>query len=140
MRHLDSARLVQAADSAITDVNGEPDHPRPSPCPKSRVQDTASTITAAVLRELAKQEIERFKDNSELNNREMLLYAYLFPKDPIIKRYKEVKDFFDGDDPNGPGRSVDLPAREWRDENYDGWDVDLSDVPPIVKIIRFRQG
>lgn len=53
---------------------------------------------------------------------------------------KEVRSFFDGDDPNGAGRSIELPTREWHGEWRDGWEVDVADIPASVKIIRFSVG
>jgi len=66
--------------------------------------------------------------------------AYNACKSAGVEPPREVRDFFGDDEPNGKGRSVELPATEWRDDNYDGFDVNVADIPPHVKIIRVRWG
>jgi hypothetical protein len=51
-----------------------------------------------------------------------------------------VYEFF-GDEPPGdkPGRVVDLEAVlvPWRDEGSEGFQLEVSQIPPNVKVIRF---
>ena len=52
----------------------------------------------------------------------------------------EVDDFFDGEvDPSGEGYEVDLDdiATEWNDAHRQGLQIDVSNIPESVKIIRF---
>ena len=52
---------------------------------------------------------------------------------------KEVLDFFDFEDPNGlPGMEVALgkSLTEYRSDGRDGFEVDLTKLPPGVTIIR----
>jgi hypothetical protein len=51
-----------------------------------------------------------------------------------------VDEFFDGEDPGDkPGDEVVLGAavKEWSVDEQDGYELDLSKLPPDVKFIRF---
>lgn len=48
-----------------------------------------------------------------------------------------VDDFFDGEPPDPRGVEVGLPAREWRDGDREGYEVDVADIPPHVTTLRF---
>ena len=48
----------------------------------------------------------------------------------------QVHDFFGGD-PDASGQEVDVPHREWRDDDRVGFEVDVADLPQSVKTIRF---
>lgn len=48
-----------------------------------------------------------------------------------------VDDFFDGEPPDPRGVEVGLPAREWRDGDREGYELDVADIPPHVTILRF---
>jgi hypothetical protein len=53
---------------------------------------------------------------------------------------KAVYDFFDGEHPaDKPGAEVDLKGavKEWSADERDGYELDLSKLPPDVKFIRF---
>ena len=52
-----------------------------------------------------------------------------------------VNDYFDGNDPgDAPGMEVDIlskAARSWKDDSREGFEVDVSALPPGVRYIRF---
>lgn len=54
---------------------------------------------------------------------------------------REVERFFDDTDPDESGRLIHLTrteyAREWRDDCSDGYEIDISKLPPHVKVLRF---
>lgn len=50
---------------------------------------------------------------------------------------EEVTNFFDGETPDPTGVEVALPHREWSDANGVGYEIDVADIPPQVKTIRF---
>lgn len=53
----------------------------------------------------------------------------------------EVMDFFDGYEPDPAGVNVTVPVRNWThpDPRYaaQGFELDVSDIPPHVKTLRF---
>lgn len=49
----------------------------------------------------------------------------------------EVQDFFDGEVPSEKGQEVEIPHREWGDENRQGIEVEINKLPKNVKLIRF---
>ncbi len=49
----------------------------------------------------------------------------------------EVESFFDGEEPGDDGMEVEIPSREWGNDHEDGLEVDVSLLPPHVRIIRF---
>lgn len=49
----------------------------------------------------------------------------------------EVSDFFGDEPPDAHGREVELPHREWKAEMREGVEVDVSALPPNVKVVRF---
>lgn len=49
----------------------------------------------------------------------------------------EVCDFFAGEDPDPSGVETDLPVRSWREGMRQGFELDVADIPPHVKVIRF---
>lgn len=42
-----------------------------------------------------------------------------------------------GSEPTDYGREVDVPAKEWTDETREGYDIDVSKLPPGITVIRF---
>ena len=49
----------------------------------------------------------------------------------------EVDDFFGGEAPDPAGVEVELPLREWRDGEREGFELEVAAVPSSVKTIRF---
>lgn len=49
----------------------------------------------------------------------------------------EVEDFFGGERPDTDGAAVDLKGREWSNDHQQGVEIDIADLPPGVKTIRF---
>jgi hypothetical protein len=58
----------------------------------------------------------------------------------------EVHDFFRGEKPDASGMVIDLDswnkkgadiAREWSDDHYRGYEIDVARIPMGVKTIRF---
>lgn len=49
----------------------------------------------------------------------------------------EVSRFFNWDAPEPSGVITDGQAREWSDDSRSGLEVDVADIPPDVKTIRF---
>lgn len=57
---------------------------------------------------------------------------------------EEVDEFFGGETPDDRGREVDERAmvkagaiREWKDDSREGFELDVSKLPPDVKFVRF---
>ena len=54
---------------------------------------------------------------------------------------KEVLRFFRDGSPSDPGLAIRLsdngPAREWRNADWEGYELDVADIPEDVKTIRF---
>lgn len=58
-------------------------------------------------------------------------------KEAGIDPPKEVDDYFGGDgDPEYPLETAFEP-REWHNESASGFEIDLNELPPEVKTIRF---
>jgi hypothetical protein len=49
----------------------------------------------------------------------------------------EVDGFFGGEAPDPAGVEVELTLRKWRDGEREGYELDVSAIPPQVKTIRF---
>jgi hypothetical protein len=49
----------------------------------------------------------------------------------------DVEDFFDGESPDPAGQTVEIPHRDWKDSDCEGFEVAVADLPPQVKVIRF---
>jgi hypothetical protein len=50
---------------------------------------------------------------------------------------EEVDNFFEGEKPDATGVIVEIPHRKYNAESCDGFEVDLSEIPADVKIVRF---
>ena len=48
-----------------------------------------------------------------------------------------VAKFFDWQEPDERGVEVEIPATEWEDDLRDGYEIEVSKIPPQVKFIRF---
>jgi hypothetical protein len=66
--------------------------------------------------------------------------------DAGIQVPNEVHAFFRGEKPDAAGMTVDLDsyganiARNWSDEHYEGYEIDVACIPTGVKTIRFYWG
>jgi hypothetical protein len=49
--------------------------------------DIAEIATATVLRELAAKEVREFAEDENMLARDLAIYAYYFPTDPLVKRF-----------------------------------------------------
>lgn len=49
----------------------------------------------------------------------------------------EVEAFFDDGEPDPHGQEVRIPHRHWTAEMREGIEIDVSDLPSHVKVIRF---
>ncbi len=52
----------------------------------------------------------------------------------------DVEYFFNGEEPDEKGIEVTMHAEEWSNEDYDGYEIKVSDIPKDVTIIRFYMG
>ena len=50
---------------------------------------------------------------------------------------REVCIFFDDEEPDPAGVIIDLDAKKWRGDERVGLEIDVADLPPHVKTIRF---
>jgi hypothetical protein len=50
---------------------------------------------------------------------------------------RELEKFFDDREPDPAGMRVSIPAKEWRSDCQDGYEVFIADLPKNVKVIRF---
>jgi hypothetical protein len=50
----------------------------------------------------------------------------------------EVASFFNDERPDPAGQTIDIPSREWSDDRGAGLEIVLADLPPQVRMIRFR--
>lgn len=50
---------------------------------------------------------------------------------------REVKDFFEGEDPDPKGVAIRIPVEEWQGDMQEGVQVWLDELPPDIKVIRF---
>ncbi len=75
-----------------------------------------------------------------------MLAIYQQCRDAQVSVPKEVDDFFNGENPDPKGVVVTLradakgPVQEWRDEDnemLEGFEVDITNLPKDVTIIRF---
>lgn len=53
-----------------------------------------------------------------------------------IEPPQEVEDFFDGE-PDPQGQEMEIPHRKWEADAREGFEIDVSAIPPQVKVIRF---
>jgi hypothetical protein len=49
----------------------------------------------------------------------------------------EVADFFSDEAPDPEGQMVEIPSREWSDQDAAGIEVTVAELPPQVKVVRF---
>jgi hypothetical protein len=54
-----------------------------------------------------------------------------------IEPPKEVKDFFQGEEPDPNGIEVNIPTRKWENEYGSGFEIMIKDIPKDIEIIRF---
>lgn len=48
-----------------------------------------------------------------------------------------VLEFFGGERPQADGATVELKKRQWQNDHQEGIEIDIADLPPGVKTIRF---
>jgi hypothetical protein len=51
----------------------------------------------------------------------------------------EVEGLFCGNEPSEHGMSIKIPHSIWSDDRRDGIEVNMKDIPPHVKVLRFIQ-
>lgn len=70
---------------------------------------------------------------------EKMRQVYRACRDAGVNPPDEVTDFFGDSDPEGPGAEVDLGEAmcRWSDDYRQGLEVDLSELDPKVRLIRF---
>lgn len=49
----------------------------------------------------------------------------------------EVYDYFNGEEPDEAGVEVNIKTTDWSDENRQGYEINVDDIPNGVKTIRF---
>ncbi len=50
---------------------------------------------------------------------------------------RELEEFFNWTPPDPAGVVVQVPTKDWQDEDQGGYEVTLADLDPTVKVLRF---